>query len=73
MSASFVKLRDITLFYDLPKLLAGKIKAQGITFRAQFSNVMLWKANKYDIDPEFQGVIAPSNQRTVSIGANVSF
>lgn len=73
VSASFVKLRDITLFYDLPKLLAGKIKAQGITFRAQLSNVMLWKANKYDIDPEFQGVIAPSNQRTVSIGANVSF
>ncbi|HMI01065.1 MAG TPA: SusC/RagA family TonB-linked outer membrane protein [Pedobacter sp.] len=73
VSASFVKLRDITLFYDLPKFLVNKIKAQGVTFRAQLSNVMLWKANKYGIDPEFQGVVAPSNQNTVTIGANVSF
>lgn len=73
VNASFVKLRDITLFYDLPKLLAGKIKAQGITFRTQLSNVMLWKANKYGIDPEFQGYAIPSNQNTVTLGANVSF
>lgn len=73
VSASFVKLRDITLFYDLPKFLVNKIRAQNVTFRAQLSNVLLWKANKYGIDPEFQGVIAPSNQHTVSLGANVSF
>ncbi|WP_165500407.1 SusC/RagA family TonB-linked outer membrane protein [Pedobacter psychroterrae] len=73
VSASFVKLRDITLFYDLPTILVNKIKAQGVTFRAQLSNVMLWKANKYGIDPEFQGVIAPSNQNTITVGANVSF
>lgn len=72
VSASFVKLRDVTLFYDLPKLLANKIGTQGITLRAQLSNVMLWKANKFGIDPEFQGYM-PTNQNTISLGANISF
>ncbi|MGF1923929.1 MAG: SusC/RagA family TonB-linked outer membrane protein [Bacteroidia bacterium] len=72
VSASFVKLRDITLFYDVPQFLANKIKAQGITFRAQVSNVMLWTKNKYGIDPEFQGLATPTNQNTFTIGANIS-
>ena len=73
VSASFVKLRDITLFYDLPKFLVSKVNAQGISFRAQLSNVMLWKANKFGIDPEFQGLAIPANQHTVTLGANLSF
>jgi hypothetical protein len=73
VSASFVKLRDLTLFYSIPQRLADKIRAQGITFRAQVSNVMVWKANKYGIDPEFQGLAIPSNQNTISLGANISF
>jgi TonB-linked SusC/RagA family outer membrane protein len=72
VSASFVKLRDITLFYDVPTFIANKIKAKGITFRAQLSNLMLWTGNKYGIDPEFAGQIAPTNQNTISIGANIS-
>lgn len=72
VSASFVKLRDITLFYDLPKPIASMIKTQNVTFRVQLSNVLLWKANKYGIDPEFQGNM-PANQHTISLGANVSF
>jgi TonB-linked SusC/RagA family outer membrane protein len=72
VSASFVKLRDVTLFYDLPTELAGKIRTLGVTLRAQLSNVMLWKANKFGIDPEFQGTI-PSNQNTITLGANISF
>lgn len=74
VDASFVKLRDITLFYDLPKNLINKVHAQGITFRVQMSNVMLWKANKYGIDPEFgQSQILPVNQKTLTLGANLSF
>jgi len=72
VSASFLKLRDATLFYDLPKFLVKKINVQGITLRAQLSNVMVWTANKYGIDPEFQGLVAPTNQKTVSLGINVS-
>jgi TonB-linked SusC/RagA family outer membrane protein len=74
VDASFVKLRDITLFYDLPKSLINKVYAQGITFRVQMSNIMLWKANKYGIDPEFgQSMVIPVNQKTLTLGANLSF
>jgi hypothetical protein len=74
VDASFVKLRDITLFYDLAKGLINKVHAQGITFRVQISNIMLWKANKYDIDPEFgQTLVIPVNQKTLTLGANLSF
>jgi len=72
VSASFVKLRDVTLFYDLPKSLVNRIQAQGISFRVQLSNVMLWTKNKYGIDPEFYGANYTSNQHTVTFGVNVS-
>lgn len=53
VSASFLKLRDITLVYNLPENLLRNIKTENISFRFQISNIMLWKANDYDIDPEF--------------------
>jgi TonB-linked SusC/RagA family outer membrane protein len=87
VSASYIKIRDLTLAYSIPKSLIQAIKAKNITFRAQLSNVMLWKANKYGIDPEFQqgagisdatGLIAgartlPTNQKTITLGAHVTF
>lgn len=53
VSASFVKLRDITLSYSLPKNIISRMKADQVSFRVQVSNIMLWKANRYNIDPEF--------------------
>ena len=55
LKASYVKIRDITLQYTLPNGLTSRMGADQITFRAQVSNLMIWKANKYGIDPEFQG------------------
>lgn len=54
VSASFIKMRDITLSYSLPQHLIHRIKTDNISFKLQASNIMLWKANKYGIDPEFQ-------------------
>lgn len=76
VSASFIKMRDITLTYSLPQFIMKKINTDAITFRAQLSNLMLWKANKNGIDPEFQyattGTRAmPVNQRTITFGINV--
>jgi TonB-linked SusC/RagA family outer membrane protein len=53
LDASYIKLRDITLAYNLPKSLLEKLKVNAVTFRVQLSNIMLWKANSYGIDPEF--------------------
>jgi TonB-linked SusC/RagA family outer membrane protein len=55
LDASYVKLRDITLSYRLPKSVLSSLKASNITLRMQISNLILWKANHYGIDPEFQG------------------
>lgn len=53
VSASYIKLRDITLTYRLPSHIAGKLLTESISFYVQVSNIMLWKANKFGIDPEF--------------------
>jgi len=76
ISASFVKMRDITLTYGLPQKFIKKIHAEGITLRAQVSNLMLWKANKDGIDPEFQNGYGGyrslrTGQGAVSFGLNV--
>lgn len=78
VSASYVKLRDITLAYNLPALLTRKLQAEQITFRAQLSNLMLWRANKDHIDPEYMDTAQGTrsilvNQGTVSFGINVKF
>ncbi|WP_265819006.1 hypothetical protein [Pedobacter sp. GR22-10] len=71
-------MRDITLSYSLPSLWIKKLKADQVTLRAQVSNVMLWKANKDGIDPEFQEASLAFrnlriNQGSVSFGLNVKF
>lgn len=78
VSASYMKLRDITLSYSLPSLWIKRLKADQVTLRAQVSNLMLWKANKAGIDPEFQEASSAFrsmlvNQGTVSFGLNVKF
>ena len=54
VSSSFIKMRDITLSYQLPRKWAERVMTENIAFRIQMSNIMLWKANKYGLDPEFQ-------------------
>ena len=79
LDASYVKLRDITLSYGLPKEFLQKINVKDLTLRFSVSNLMLWTANKYDIDPEFQfsslsrGVRAvKTNQGSVALGLHFS-
>jgi len=78
LDASYIKLRDITLSYNLPSILIKSIGADAISLRVQMSNIMLWKANDYGIDPEFQyanyGVRnLKVNQESLTLGANISF
>ncbi|WP_168796406.1 SusC/RagA family TonB-linked outer membrane protein [Flagellimonas onchidii] len=52
--ASFVRLRDITLRYDLNKEVLKRLPFEGISFTAQVRNLgLLWRANKEDIDPDY--------------------
>ncbi len=53
VSASYIKLRDVTLAYRLPSQFTERLRADAVSFHVQLSNVMLWKANSHGIDPEF--------------------
>lgn len=71
ISASYVKLRDITLSYDLSSALLGHLSVQKVNLFVQTGNLMVWKANKAGIDPEYPAS-ARANQ-VYSLGLNVSF
>jgi hypothetical protein len=53
VSASYAKLRDMTLTYALPKVVINKLSMSDCSVYAQLNNVMLWQNNQANIDPEF--------------------
>lgn len=55
LDASFIKIRDIMLSYNLPKSFLKNANIKKLSVQAQLANLMLWKANNADIDPEFHG------------------
>ncbi|WP_164735449.1 SusC/RagA family TonB-linked outer membrane protein [Pseudoflavitalea rhizosphaerae] len=89
VKGDFIKLRDITLSYDLPREVVSKLHASALSFRLQVNNIMLWRANDAGIDPEFyngMGSIGtvnsplimgirsiPFNQHSFTIGAHLTF
>jgi hypothetical protein len=76
---AYIKMRDLNLSYTVPPQIASRLRAEDITFRATLSNVMLWKANHYNIDPEFHNSTGsdmrqvPTMQHSISFGVNLRF
>ncbi len=50
--ASFVKLREISLAYDLPGTFVNKLKMQNASVSLYSRNIILWTKAKVGIDPE---------------------
>ncbi len=78
VSSSFIKLRDITLAYDISPKLLHKLRIQAFRLFVQSGNYMVWKANKYDIDPEYEGPgggsrSLPAFKHNYVVGLNASF
>ncbi|WP_157273853.1 SusC/RagA family TonB-linked outer membrane protein [Pedobacter sp. BAL39] len=74
ISASYLKLRDLTLSYNLPSTAVSFLKIQQVNMFVQATNFLLWAANKDGIDPEVPrntSVINPGH--TYSLGLNLSF
>ena len=76
-SASYVKLRDITLQYALPKTLLSKINVQNMSLRMQVNNLLLWTKNNRGIDPEFHNStsaqrVTPTQQGTITFGMHIT-
>ena len=71
VSASYIKARDITLQYGLPQHWYRKIGITNINLRVQMNNLMVWKANKDGIDPEFQNAVGFMGNTYTSTGKYV--
>lgn len=50
--ASFIKLREVSLAYDIPSAFAKKIGMQNANISVYSRNIILWTAAKIGIDPE---------------------
>jgi hypothetical protein len=76
---AYIKMRDINLSYTLPPQIVSRLRAEEITFRATVSNILLWTANDYDIDPEFHNSgatiqrVTPTAQHSIALGLNLRF
>ncbi|MGE7773800.1 SusC/RagA family TonB-linked outer membrane protein [Chitinophaga sp. NPDC101104] len=79
--ASYLKLRDVTLAYNLPSSLLDKNKIKGLRVSMQVQNPWRWTANSQRLDPEVwsgltltnyatRGVLAPASY---TFGLNLSF
>jgi TonB-linked SusC/RagA family outer membrane protein len=78
VSASYAKIRDLTLSYDLAPRLLRTLHVENARIYAQTGNFMLWKANKYGIDPEYQAFstgarAVPPYKHPLTLGVNVTF
>lgn len=68
--ASFIRLKNITLGYSIPRHIFNNQLGVRVYFDAQ----NLWLATKYSgIDPEFDSLGAYPNAKTFSFGLNVNF
>lgn len=58
--ADFLKIRNITLGYDVPKERISRIGLNNLSLRFQVDNLpALWKSNDIGMDPETMGVSLP--------------
>lgn len=78
VSASYIKIRDITLSYNLGGKALSALKVQSVSLMLQATNFMVWRANNYNIDPEFftarGGIrVAPPFKHAFNVGVNVNF
>jgi len=50
--ADFIKLREISLSYQVPSRLISRLKLQGLQVSVYSRNIILWTKSKAGVDPE---------------------
>ncbi len=77
VSASFIKMRNIGVTYDLPKTWLTKTGVKGARLKLQVDNAFRWTANDKDIDPEaFNANSGTRNEAVMPsyiLGLNIQF
>jgi hypothetical protein len=78
--ASYVKLREVRLGFDLPQRYAGMLRAQAVSLAVTARNLALW-TDVPNVDPEFayssnnfQGVEygLPANPRSIGLSLRLT-
>ncbi len=76
-SASYLRLRDVTLSYVLPNDLIRRLTLERVRIYAQANNILLWTKNKDQIDPEYynlaSGYRVPKMPVFYTFGLNLNF
>jgi len=58
-SGDYIRLREISLSYQLPSEMAGKVFAKNIKISGAVRNLgLIWKKNKLGLDPDYVPVLA---------------
>lgn len=73
--ASFIKLKNVSLGYSVPKTMLEGTNIKGLKIYAQAENLYTWtKWKGYDPEPLFSSSVSVyPNLKTISIGVNVDF
>jgi TonB-linked SusC/RagA family outer membrane protein len=76
-SASYAKLRDLTINYQFGKNIANKLSMRDLSIYGQVNNILLWTKNRSHIDPEYydyqQGVRLDRMPAFYTFGLRASF
>ena len=77
MSAAYVRLKNVTLGYTLPRAISRKIRIQSLRIFVSGENITEWSPVKFFMDPEEFTTIPNGNvypfRRRYSLGVNVKF
>ncbi len=78
-SASYIKCKNISIGYNIPKKLLEKVKMSSMRVYATADN-LFYKSAKQGVDPSMSvlggfevGQYVYPNMRTISIGVNINF
>jgi TonB-linked SusC/RagA family outer membrane protein len=70
---SYIKLRNVTLGYTLPKSLTSRAKIDNVKIYVSGKNLWFYSKNNKDFDPESEGIIDAPLNRLFVMGLNVTF
>jgi len=77
VSASYIKLRDLSITYTLPKNIVEKLSLETVKVRLQAANLFYWAANNDGIDPEAYNYRSATRSTrygpTFSAGVSINF
>lgn len=70
---SYVKLRNVTLGYNVPKSFISKAKIENVKIYVSGKNLWFYSSNNKDFDPESEGIIDQPLSKLFVAGLNVTF